>query len=271
MTMLYFDFLGQLHEVLAPRTYLEIGIRYGHSLAQSRCLSIGIDPQFQVQQEVTGPASLIRATSDEYFDRLAGAGSTPFGPLPIDLAFVDGMHLFEYALRDFTNVEKYCASSSVIVFDDIYPGTIDEAARNRPPGLWSWSGDVFRLPIALRALRPDLRVLMVDTDPCGLMVAVRADPTNRVLVDAFDEIVAEYTMADPQQVPSEVIRREGALSAEEALELPLWTELRRLRETGGREENTPSAASSRRRRPVREWLRRSRHEREDSVSVGTTD
>ena len=34
----------------------------------------------------------------------------PDEPAPtLDLVFIDGMHLFEYALRDFMNVERYCA------------------------------------------------------------------------------------------------------------------------------------------------------------------
>ena len=59
------------------------------------------------------------------------------GGTRLDLVFVDGMHLFEFALRDFMNVERHADWWSVIVFDDILPRDVDEAARERhtvPPG-----------------------------------------------------------------------------------------------------------------------------------------
>jgi hypothetical protein len=30
------------------------------------------------------------------------------GGLPVELGFIDGMHLFEFALRDFMNLERLC-------------------------------------------------------------------------------------------------------------------------------------------------------------------
>ena len=36
----------------------------------------------------------------------------------MDLAFIDGLHLFEFSLRDFMNVEKLAHPGSVVVFDD---------------------------------------------------------------------------------------------------------------------------------------------------------
>src|SRR5438477_1300107 len=99
--MYHLEFLQALHERLAPRTYLEIGVAKGRSLAVSRCLSIGVDPAFRVEAELVAPVSLMRCTSDEYFARLEEEGRTPFGELPVDFGYIDGMHHFEYALRDF--------------------------------------------------------------------------------------------------------------------------------------------------------------------------
>ena len=39
----------------------------------------------------------------------------------MDLAFVDGMHLAEYALRDVLAVERFTLPTSVIVLDDMLP------------------------------------------------------------------------------------------------------------------------------------------------------
>jgi hypothetical protein len=226
--MYYLEFLQALHERLAPRTYLEIGIAGGHSLALSRCRSVGIDPGFQVDQELLAPVSLIRSTSDEYFDRLEDDGRTPFEELPIDLAYIDGMHHFEYALRDFIALERYCSPSSVIAFDDVLPRNVDEAARETDR--FPWTGDVFRIQFALAVHRPDLRLVCVNTEPSGTLLVANLDPHNTTLAQNIDEIVRENVVADPQPVPSAILRRVGALTPKRALTLTLWDKLRAGRE-----------------------------------------
>jgi Methyltransferase domain len=225
--MYYLDFLRTLHERLVPRTYLEIGVARGHSLALSRCRSIGIDPGFRVDQQLVGPASLIRTTSDEYFAALQQASARPFARLPVDLAFIDGMHHFEYALRDFIGVERYCTPASVVAFDDVLPRNVEEAARGGEPP--DWTGDVFRIAAALAANRPDLRLLTVDTEPTGTLLVTDLDPASGVLQVCLDDIVREYVQPDPQSVPQEVLERTDAIAAEEALSLGIWDELREAR------------------------------------------
>ncbi len=164
-----------------------------------------------------GTVSLERTTSDEYFaenDSAAWLGGE------VELAFIDGMHLFEFALRDFINVEKLCTWSSVIVFDDMFPRTVDEAARDRHTN--AWTGDVFHMQHVLRAYRPDLTVLVADTDPTGLLLVTGLDPTSTALEEAYDEIVERYVQDDPQDVPAEVLGRAGALDPAQLLRSPLW-------------------------------------------------
>jgi hypothetical protein len=226
----YLDFLAALHQRLLPRTYLEIGVAEGHSLAVSQCRTVGVDPDFCVTQEVQAPVSLIRATSDEYFDRLQARRATPFGRLPIDLAYIDGLHHFEQALRDFVNVERYSARSSVVAFDDIFPRNVEEAARQR--ATQAWTGDVFRIPLALSKWRRDVTLVRVSTEPTGTLLVAHLDPANRVLADGLDDIVRDYVEPDPQPVPAAVLRRRQALKPEKALALPIWDELVAARRPG---------------------------------------
>jgi hypothetical protein len=44
------DLLRGLHDVLAPRTYLEIGVNEGSSLTLSRARTIAVDPDFRVRR-----------------------------------------------------------------------------------------------------------------------------------------------------------------------------------------------------------------------------
>jgi hypothetical protein len=221
--MHYLDFLAGLHERLRPRTYLEIGISQGHSLALSRCPSIGIDPQFCVTEGLQTPTVLVKATSDAYFARLERDRTGPFGKFPVDFAFIDGLHHFEQALRDFIGIERHAAATSVIAFDDVFPRDVEEAARFRD--VMPWTGDVFRIPFALKRWRPDLTLIRVNTDPTGTLVVAHVDSTSPLLTDALDDIVRDYVEPDPQAVPAAVLRRHQALRPEKVLALPIWDEL----------------------------------------------
>ncbi|MFC4783172.1 class I SAM-dependent methyltransferase [Nocardioides sp. MAHUQ-72] len=223
------ELLAGLHEVLRPRNYFEIGVRNGLSLALSRSRSVAVDPFYSLTKEIRCDVHLVRTTSDEFFAR-----KHPFAHFDVpevDLAFIDGMHLSEFALRDFINTERYCHPGSVVVLDDILPRTVIEAGRRRvgPAEHGAWTGDVFKVIESLRTLRPDLVVLEVDTQPTGTLVILNPDPRSRVLAGAYDDLVADYVQPDPQVVPASILDRRGAISGEELLTAPSWSEIRALR------------------------------------------
>jgi hypothetical protein len=224
--MRYLDFLRRVHESLQPSTYLEIGIRNGHSLALARCRSVGIDPAYHLTAEIDGDVALFRTISDEYFSRPDPLA--PFDGRPIDLAFIDGLHLFEFALRDFMYVERHASRAAVAVFDDVFPRTVDEAARDRHTR--AWTGDVFKVLQVLERYRPDLVCIRVGTQPTGLFVVAGLDPTSTVLRDHYDEIVRSYITADPQAVPDAILDRVGVQPPRRVLESPLWDVIRTARE-----------------------------------------
>ena len=240
------EFLAGLHLALAPRNYLEIGVGTGLSLELSRVPSIAVDPAFQIRTEIKTDVQLVRATSDRFFARreplryLRG-GRNPWrnlrhnrpllgrnvGRATVDFAFIDGMHLFEYAFRDFMNVEGLSAATTVIVLDDMLPRNVTEAARDRTTQ--DWAGDVYKLVGVLRQYRPDLIVVPVDTQPTGVLVVLGPDHTSTVLQEHYDEIVAQNSLPDPQLVPTSVLERLGAVAPEAFLESGSWRMLVRSR------------------------------------------
>jgi hypothetical protein len=242
------EFLRELHKVTANRNYLEIGVNDGRSLGLSRVPSIAIDPAFKVNTEIKCDVHLVKATSDAFFARKNPLGHLTSGRHPLknirrgrpltgywrgttlDLSFIDGMHLFEYAFRDFINVEKYSDWSSVIVLDDMLPRSIDEAARDRHTTFWT--GDVYKLIEVLARYRPDLVTVLVDTEPTGQLVVFGADPTNTVLQDKYDEIVAEYVVEDPQKVPEAILERSVAIAPETLLGAGFWEKMVKARNLG---------------------------------------
>ncbi|KMS77174.1 methyltransferase type 11 [Streptomyces viridochromogenes] len=242
------EFLRELHKVGGNRNYLEIGVNDGRSLKLSRVPTIAVDPAFKVVTEIRCDVHLVKATSDDFFARdnplihLKGGrhplrnlrrGRSPLGywrRAVLDLSFIDGMHLFEYALRDFMNIERHSDWTSVIVFDDMLPRNVDEAARDRHTG--AWTGDVYKIAEILGRYRPDLVTVLVDTQPTGQLVVFGADPRNRVLRDRYDEIVAEYDVPDPQKVPETILDRAGAVAPEVLVGAGFWRALRRARAMG---------------------------------------
>jgi hypothetical protein len=223
--MYYLDFLRGLHEAVAPRTYLEIGIRHGDSLALARCPAIGIDPEFELHVDVGPEVALYRESSDEYFER--GAPRRHFGGRRVDLAFIDGMHLAEFALRDFANVERHSLWTTVVVFDDILPRVAEMAARDRRTR--QWTGDVFKLLGVLERHRPDLICLRVGTEPTGLLLVLGLNPSSRVLWERYDRLGDSIVVPDPQRVPAEILERRRVLDPATVLGAPLWGTLRAAR------------------------------------------
>jgi Methyltransferase domain len=199
----YLGFLSELHEILRPRSYLEIGVRWGHSLGVARCPSVGIDPAFNINQELHTEVHIFRTTSDEYFAR-----PDPLAPVrgqPFDLVFIDGLHLVEFALRDFLNAERFSSPQAVIVFDDVLPRNVAEAARVRTTS--AWAGDVYGIVEILARYRPDVLAVPLNTSSTGMLVLLGLDPTSRVLTDNYADIVAEFRRPDPQPVPSDILER----------------------------------------------------------------
>jgi len=209
-------FLRSLHELLKPARYLEIGVQFGHSLRQALPTTdvIGVDPEPLVSRPVNG--RICRMTSDEYF--LHTTTTTNPHP-PVDFAFIDGMHLVEFALRDFINCESVAAPSGVIVLDDVLPYLLDIAGREPLPG--DWTGDVWKLWPILRKWRPELKVTLVDVDPTGLMVVQGLDPNNgpQLLRAYYDQISATWAVDVDlgEEVAATIIGRASALQPDEAL------------------------------------------------------
>lgn len=203
----YSDVLARFHEILKPRTYFEIGTLDGTTLRLARCASLGVDPQFLIQGNVTDGKPflcLCQMSSDDFFrDRspITILGGT------IDLAFLDGLHLFEFLLRDFRNTEKFCRRNSVIVMHDCIPTDIYMAERIkdfandlRPHHHQGWwTGDVWKVVLAMKKYRPDLVVYPIDAAPTGLIVVTNLDPSSDVLERDYFRIVSEFSRISLQE------------------------------------------------------------------------
>ena len=190
----YLQVIARILDALKPRTYVEIGVEHGNSLrlVQAPTLAIGIDPEPKLAGPLAANQKVFAETSDAFF--ASRDPRTELGGLPIDLAFIDGMHQFEFALRDFANLERFCSRDSTILIDDCYPLNRETAERERRRDFWS--GDIWRLILMLKKYRPDLAIHIVATAPTGLAVVRHLDPDSRFLREHHDRLCGEFLAVD---------------------------------------------------------------------------
>jgi len=186
----YYVVLRWIHEILQPKTYVEIGVREGVSLRQALpdTLCLGVDPAPALIGDLHPNERIFAMTSDEFFqcNDLSQALDAPsFG-----LAFIDGLHLWEQALQDFIHLERYAGPESTIVIHDCLP--LDDVTSRRVRTTAFYSGDVWKLVVCLKELRPDLRMATVRTSPTGLSIVNRLDRTSGVLESRRDEYMERY-------------------------------------------------------------------------------
>ncbi|RAI17676.1 hypothetical protein SAMN06265338_10929 [Rhodoblastus acidophilus] len=196
----YADVLNGLIASRDARRYLEIGVSKGDNLAAIRVdTAIGVDPNFRLNVNVAAGKNalhLFQQSSDAFFqsgvlERLAPEG--------VDLAFLDGMHLFEFLLRDFANAERRSRGNSLIAMHDCFPLNAEmtervhafETRKDKTFAGW-WTGDVWKIIPILRKYRPDLVLKGVKSPPTGLLFATNLDPRSDALFENYLRIVTEF-------------------------------------------------------------------------------
>jgi tetratricopeptide (TPR) repeat protein len=186
----YCSILGQIHKRLLPNTYLEIGVRKGTSLAlaEPSTIAIGVDPYPDIENEFAAITQIYKKTSDEFFADNDIAEALEGNPL--DLAFIDGLHVFEQVLKDFINVERCSTSKTIIMLHDCLPLNAETSSRVRQTIFWS--GDTWKIIPCLKKYRPDLEIFTIETFPTGLAVVGNLDPDSKVLEENYEEIVSSF-------------------------------------------------------------------------------
>jgi hypothetical protein len=226
----YLTTLARIHEALHPELYLEIGVRAGDSLRLAPRAAIGIDPDMRLSGPVPTTTVLYHMTSDEFFRRDA---EKTIGR-PIDLALIDGLHLFEYALRDFMNTERWASRCGLIAVDDIFPNHAVQGGRFRRTRVWA--GDVWRLLLCLSEQRPELILLPLDCSPTGLLLIAGLDPNDHTLWERYNPVVRRYLSECHDALPPALLSRTGSLDPRDPLVFDLLDGLRRLGEGVGNVE-----------------------------------
>jgi Methyltransferase domain len=172
------------------RNYLEIGVFNGVVFFRVKSwFKIAVDPEFafdtarKIGKTIVNPFNLFsryfKKTSDDFFALDAGR---IFAKKKIELALVDGMHEYAFALRDVENSLKYLADDGVILMHDCNPQKKEQAGTFeewRTRGSGDWNGDVWKAVLHLRSTRDDIHVFVLDCD-YGLGVITKGKPENKL-------------------------------------------------------------------------------------------
>jgi hypothetical protein len=185
------QFLSLCHALLRPNTYLEIGVDQGRSLALALdgTRAVGVDPNPCVRYPLGQRVEITEDQSDNFFE--SNVPTDLFHGCPVDLGFIDGLHLFEQALRDFNNTERLCHRNSLLILDDCVPPSEAYTQRQACDGVWT--GDVWKLLVALAQYRPDLRITLLDLYPAGLAIIDNLDPTSTKIQSHESRLMTEFT------------------------------------------------------------------------------
>ena len=199
--MYYLDALRIIQTEIQPNNYFEIGCEYGESLCLAKCQSIAVDPEFKITHQLVNPTRLFKMTSDEFFMQhqvkniLNG---------PIDLAFIDGMHKAEYALRDFMNIEKNSHPGTIVIIDDVLPQKIEWASREKQTP--EWTGDVYKTINILRTYRSDLEISVIDIEFKGMGIITNTNCFSDTLSEKYTAIENEILSSEYDLYSAEEVR-----------------------------------------------------------------
>ena len=156
---------------------MKLALDLAYHLAATIGHAIAIDPSFKldiVEWSTKPGIHLFETTSDDFF---AAQDANAILGGAIDMIFIDGMHLSEFVLRDFVNVERLCRPGSTIILHDAVPLNFEMTERVRRHALrmdkafaGTWTGDVWRLIPLLQRERPDLTIQVDRMPPTGLVL-----------------------------------------------------------------------------------------------------
>jgi Methyltransferase domain len=184
----YHKVLQWVHRTLRPPLYIEIGVNDGASLkfTKSGTKSIGIDPY--PRSEPMRNVEIFSMTSDEFFEKVE-AGHIK-GAHAFSLAFIDGLHTYDQALRDFVNLEKISSAESVIMLHDCIP--LDVISASNPRASHFYTGDVWKTLLIIARNRPDLNICIFPAWPSGLVLITGLNSESELLEQNFSALVDQY-------------------------------------------------------------------------------
>ncbi|QEC53140.1 methyltransferase family protein [Anseongella ginsenosidimutans] len=171
------------------KNYLEIGVFNGHvffRIQSSFKVAVDPEPNFTVYRKIGKTVFNPSNFFNQYFQKTSDAffiedACSLYKNRQIEIALIDGMHEYSYALRDIENTLDHLSDDGIIIVHDCNPRNREHACSFKEykdrnfTGIWN--GDVWKAIVHLRAHRDDINVFVLDCDH-GLGIIQKGKPRH---------------------------------------------------------------------------------------------
>jgi hypothetical protein len=144
-----YELINSLALLNKATTYLEVGVEAGVTFSNVNILDkTAVDPIFRFDTK-NSVGNFFEMTSDDFFHHAITNGSK------FDFIFLDGLHQWEFALRDFINATLLSHKKTIVVIDDVLPTDFFSQLRSQSDCVKfknnfnhkdkNWMGDVYKI------------------------------------------------------------------------------------------------------------------------------
>lgn len=177
------------------KSYLEIGVQDGRTFFNVDLpRKIGVDPSFRFDADkfASPPQiSFFEMTSNNFFKIIKTVEEPDAVPYFFDIIYIDGLHVWRQALRDFTNSQAHSNGRTLWLFDDTVPSDPVSAHPDcnesyfvrKKLGLGKtmpWHGDVYKAIFFIHDFYPEFSyATIMDCGNPQTVVWKTDKPSNR--------------------------------------------------------------------------------------------
>ena len=144
-----YEIINSLAKINQADTYLEVGVEAGHTFSKIAITNkTAVDPIFRFDFK-SMDGSFHQTTSDEFLLEAVSKNAK------FDFIFLDGLHHWEFALRDFINATLLSHKKTIIIIDDVLPSDYFSQLRSQSDCVKfkkiynikdeNWMGDVYKI------------------------------------------------------------------------------------------------------------------------------
>lgn len=154
------ELLNLIAQLTGAQDYLEIGVAEGNTLTKVVApRRTGVDPAPRYYAMDAERLAAIQALElhESESDHFFAHNTRTF-----DLIFVDGLHIYEQAMKDILNALDVLNPGGFVLVHDLVPLEPEHAARNRTTELWN--GDVWKVVFDLWRHHKDVGYFVMDDD-----------------------------------------------------------------------------------------------------------
>lgn len=143
------------------KSYLEVGVKNRRTFDNITCeQKVGIDPVLIISSEKEKGIDMFKQDSDTFFKENKNT---------FDIVLVDGLHLYEQAMKDVINSWNCLNLNGAIVIHDCLPKTAVMCSRKRVTR--EWTGDVWKVIVWFRKGYAKIPCSVINIDyGCGVII-----------------------------------------------------------------------------------------------------